>query len=102
MPTVTVRRPLHRCPSSHGSTPPVLPTLRWWCAHRCAVSWPLACPAVVSAAEPEPLMLACRTDIYGARDAGCYAWLWGVDVHSFKQVAKLVLHGGEVSSDDED
>ena len=57
---------------------------------------------MVSAAEPEPLMLACRTDIYGARDAGCYAWLWGVDVHSFKQVAKLVLHGGEVSSDDED
>ena len=76
---------------------------------------PLACPAdldlnlqnvivptgLLDSAGPDPLLLACRTDIYGARDAGCYAWLWGVDVHSFKQVAKLVLHGGEISSDDE-
>ncbi|KAK4796348.1 hypothetical protein SAY86_028674 [Trapa natans] len=28
-----------------------------------------------------------RNDIWGARDAGCDAWLWGSDVHSFKEVA---------------
>ncbi|RRT76423.1 hypothetical protein B296_00023322 [Ensete ventricosum] len=27
-----------------------------------------------------------RNDIWGARDAGCDAWLWGGDVHSFKEV----------------
>lgn len=27
-----------------------------------------------------------RNDIWGARDAGCDAWLWGSDVHSFKEV----------------
>ncbi|TQE05020.1 hypothetical protein C1H46_009386, partial [Malus baccata] len=26
-----------------------------------------------------------RNDIWGARDAGCDAWLWGSDVHSFKE-----------------
>nr|CAD1833447.1 unnamed protein product [Ananas comosus var. bracteatus] len=29
-----------------------------------------------------------RNDIWGARDAGCDAWLWGSDVHSFKEVAE--------------
>eukprot|EP00887_Chlorella_sp_A99_P004694 scaffold4.g4694.t1 len=28
-----------------------------------------------------------RNDVFGARDAGCFAWLWGQDVHSFR-------HGG--------
>lgn len=28
-----------------------------------------------------------RNDIWGARDAGCDAWLWGSDVHSFKEVS---------------
>ena len=28
-----------------------------------------------------------RNDIWGARDAGCDAWLWGADVHSFKEVS---------------
>ena len=27
-----------------------------------------------------------RNYIWGARDAGCDAWLWGSDVHSFKEV----------------
>lgn len=27
-----------------------------------------------------------RNDIWGARDAGCDAWLWGSDVHSFREV----------------
>ena len=28
-----------------------------------------------------------RNDIWGARDVGCNAWLWGVDVHSFKEAS---------------
>jgi HAD superfamily hydrolase (TIGR01549 family) len=31
-----------------------------------------------------------RNDIWGARDAGCDAWLWGSDVHSFKEVLLFV------------
>ncbi|KAM0947820.1 putative N-acylneuraminate-9-phosphatase [Dioscorea sansibarensis] len=31
-----------------------------------------------------------RNDIWGARDAGCDAWLWGCDVHSFKEVAHRI------------
>eukprot|EP00249_Psilotum_nudum_P019086 c27093_g1_i4 orf=394-1407(+) len=31
-----------------------------------------------------------RNDIWGARDAGCDAWLWGEDVHSFKEVAEKI------------
>lgn len=30
-----------------------------------------------------------RNDLWGARDAGCDAWLWGSDVHSFKEVYAL-------------
>lgn len=32
-----------------------------------------------------------RNDIWGARDAGCDAWLWGSDVHSFKEVCTYLL-----------
>ncbi|KAK9833446.1 hypothetical protein WJX81_006300 [Elliptochloris bilobata] len=32
-----------------------------------------------------------RNDVFGARDAGCWAWLWGVDVRSFEEVARRVL-----------
>jgi FMN phosphatase YigB (HAD superfamily) len=28
-----------------------------------------------------------RNDLWGARDAGCDAWLWGSDVYSFKEVS---------------
>ncbi|RCV44755.1 hypothetical protein SETIT_9G399900v2 [Setaria italica] len=38
-----------------------------------------------------------RNDIWGARDAGCDAWLWGSDVHSFKEVAERI--GVEVTKD---
>ncbi|KAJ8770351.1 hypothetical protein K2173_014962 [Erythroxylum novogranatense] len=31
-----------------------------------------------------------RNDIWGARDAGCDAWLWGSDVHSFQEVAQRI------------
>ncbi|XP_071716261.1 LOW QUALITY PROTEIN: putative uncharacterized hydrolase C7D4.05 [Rutidosis leptorrhynchoides] len=31
-----------------------------------------------------------RNDIWGARDAGCDAWLWGTDVHSFKEIAERI------------
>ncbi|CAM8928421.1 unnamed protein product [Rhodiola kirilowii] len=31
-----------------------------------------------------------RNDIWGARDAGCDAWLWGSDVLSFKEVAERI------------
>ncbi|XP_028766687.1 haloacid dehalogenase-like hydrolase domain-containing protein 3 [Neltuma alba] len=31
-----------------------------------------------------------RNDIWGARDAGCDAWLWGSDVHSFGEVAQRI------------
>ena len=32
-----------------------------------------------------------RNVIWGARDAGCDAWLWGSDVHSFKEVLLFLL-----------
>lgn len=32
-----------------------------------------------------------RNDLWGARDAGCDAWLWGSDVHSFKEVCSELL-----------
>uniref|UniRef100_A0ACD5WXX3 Uncharacterized protein n=1 Tax=Avena sativa TaxID=4498 RepID=A0ACD5WXX3_AVESA len=31
-----------------------------------------------------------RNDVWGARDAGCDAWLWGSDVHSFKEVSLFI------------
>lgn len=31
-----------------------------------------------------------RNDVWGARDAGCDAWLWGSDVHSFEEVAQRI------------
>ncbi|KAL0896587.1 hypothetical protein Bca101_080548 [Brassica carinata] len=31
-----------------------------------------------------------RNDLWGARDAGCDAWLWGSEVTSFKQVAQRI------------
>lgn len=41
-----------------------------------------------------------RNDVYGARDAGCFAWLWGLDVTSFEGVANKVLRGGDSDDDD--
>ena len=34
-----------------------------------------------------------RNDLYGARDAGCFAWLWGDDVKSFEHVRKRLETG---------
>ncbi|GFY98153.1 haloacid dehalogenase-like hydrolase (HAD) superfamily protein [Actinidia rufa] len=35
-----------------------------------------------------------RNDIWGARDAGCDAWLWGSDVHSFKEMVSQGMSEG--------
>lgn len=32
-----------------------------------------------------------RNDVWGARDAGCDAWLWGSEVNSFKEVNESLL-----------
>ena len=34
-----------------------------------------------------------RNDLYGARDAGCYVWLWGADVHNFADVERRLESG---------
>ncbi len=68
--------------------------------------------ADVSAEKPNPVifMKACeelhvspehvihvgddrRNDLFGARDAGCFAWLWGDDVFSFDHVQKRLETG---------
>lgn len=41
-----------------------------------------------------------RNDLWGARDAGITAWLWGSDVHSFEEVRNacawfLCMHGDD-------
>ncbi|KAF8068398.1 kin-1 [Scenedesmus sp. PABB004] len=43
-----------------------------------------------------------RNDVWGARDAGVAAWLWGVDVRSFDAVARRVLAGPAAAFDDDD
>lgn len=42
-----------------------------------------------------------RNDIWGARDAGCDAWLWGSDVHSFKEVFLFINLALEINLDSE-
>jgi REG-2-like HAD superfamily hydrolase len=39
-----------------------------------------------------------RNDVRGARDAGCYAWLWGDDVLSFEQVVQRIETGNLIDS----
>jgi REG-2-like HAD superfamily hydrolase len=34
-----------------------------------------------------------RNDLYGARDSGCFAWLWGQDVASFRDVEERLATG---------
>lgn len=43
-----------------------------------------------------------RNDLCGARDAGCHAWLWGLDVVTFPQLANRVLHGVGWDEDEDD
>ncbi|KAJ4756215.1 Haloacid dehalogenase-like hydrolase domain-containing protein 3 [Rhynchospora pubera] len=69
----------------------------------------IAVSAEVAAEKPNPMIFlkACdflgvkpeeavhvgddrRNDLWGARDAGCDAWLWGSDVCSFKEVARRI------------
>ena len=38
------------------------------------------------------ICVTCRNDISGARDAGCFAWLWGLDVLTFDEVSRKLLH----------
>ena len=37
---------------------------------------------------PPPPPCACSNDLYGARDSGCFAWLWGQDVFTFAEVER--------------
>lgn len=46
--------------------------------------------------------LLCRNDIFGARDAGCFAWLWGMDVLTFDEVSRKMLHEEEYDDPDSD
>lgn len=39
-----------------------------------------------------------RNDVWGARDAGISAWLWGYDVRSWAEVADRVLLGSQVGA----
>ena len=82
-------------------------------------------PAEVGAEKPSPIIFEAavqslgvtpaecvhvgddrRNDVWGGRDAGVTAWLWGSDVHSFEEVARRVLHmqrsGLRAFWDDED
>lgn len=38
-------------------------------------------------------MRMCRNDVSGGRDAGCSAWLYGVDVKSFAEVVDRLRSG---------
>lgn len=55
----------------------------------------LSCDEVVHVGDDR------RNDLWGARDAGICAWLWGSDVHSFDQVADMVLSGTGAKDDDD-
>ena len=48
------------------------------------------------------LLVCCRNDIFGARDAGCFAWLWGMDVVTFDEVSRKMLHEAEQDDPDSD
>ena len=47
-------------------------------------------------------LMLCRNDIFGARDAGCFAWLWGMDVLTFAEVSRKMLHEEEHDDPDSD
>ena len=34
-----------------------------------------------------------RNDLFGGRDAGCFVWLWGADVHNFLEVERRLETG---------
>ena len=38
-------------------------------------------------------LYSCRNDVTGGRDAGCYAWLYGIDVDNFEEAATRLLDG---------
>lgn len=39
-----------------------------------------------------------RNDLAGARDAGCYGWLWGSDVKNFAEVERRLETGNMYDS----
>ena len=43
-------------------------------------------------------MRGCRNYLFGARDAVCYAWLWGQDVASFADVERRLVTGNYFDS----
>ncbi len=40
--------------------------------------------------SPPDGLSACRNDVLGAQAAGCFAWLWYVDVHSLQEVVDRI------------
>ena len=42
-----------------------------------------------------PVLPCFRNDVFGARDAGCFAWLYGLDVLSMHEMADRILWGSE-------
>ena len=39
-----------------------------------------------------------RNDLFGARAAGCFAWVWGADVHNFAEVERRLETGNVLDS----
>lgn len=39
-----------------------------------------------------------RNDLFGARAAGCFAWVWGADVHNFAEVERRLETGNILDS----
>jgi len=56
----------------------------------------------VLTSSPKLWPLLYRNDIFGARDAGCFAWLWGMDVLTFDEVSRKMLHEEEHDDPDSD
>ena len=70
------------------------PCVGKWASRLACVRQMDPCPAWLSVTTSPAAASSCRrNDIWGARDAGITAWLWGADVASFEQVADKVLCG---------
>lgn len=54
---------------------------------------PSLAPAALSPNLRVPSPPPRRNDLYGARDSGCFAWLWGQDVCSFADVEQRLETG---------
>lgn len=64
----------------------------------CAPLRPAHCTPNPTPLPQLPAAATRRNDLYGARDSGCYALLWGCDVHSFADVERRLETGNLVDS----